>query len=438
MEFLLSVLRSDSNKNHRRIVRGIIHVTAFLIIGKFTAAAKDIAFAYRYGVSALLDIYFIAVVIVSWLPTIVTSITQAILVPIISKNDEQERQALHSQMVTTMLIIGGLSVFLVVFAISPLMPWYASDFSDPERRQLTKFVIFLSPIALLSCFIALFSSELLARENHSNTLLEAVPAVVLLLALLLYRPSTQDWTILLIATVGGIALQAAALAYLVNRRYVLSIPSFVSNLKFWQEVRKGLSILLLGTVAMSFVSPIDQWLAARAGNGAVSTFLYANRLLLLGVTLAVTVISRAILPILCEPTITEGERLRLTIRWGQIMSGIALLVIVVIWPLSHWIVKILFERGEFVAENTQQVSALVQVGLLQLPFLFLGMVFVQYFISRQQYEVVAISGVIAVLVKLFLGYLLVEFYGLTGLMVSTAAMLMATCLYFCYQLYTQK
>jgi len=46
-----------SSGSNRRILKGMLLVTIFMVIGKVIAAAKEVVVAYEYGVSVYLDIH---------------------------------------------------------------------------------------------------------------------------------------------------------------------------------------------------------------------------------------------------------------------------------------------------------------------------------------------------------------------------------------------
>lgn len=51
---------------HQAIARGMISVAGFLFLSKLAGAAKEMAVAYRFGISAEVDAYVLVLTIVSW------------------------------------------------------------------------------------------------------------------------------------------------------------------------------------------------------------------------------------------------------------------------------------------------------------------------------------------------------------------------------------
>jgi len=55
-----------SHPDHRAIFRGIAWVSLFVVLAKLVGAAKEMAVAYQYGVSANVDAYLFVFNFISW------------------------------------------------------------------------------------------------------------------------------------------------------------------------------------------------------------------------------------------------------------------------------------------------------------------------------------------------------------------------------------
>jgi peptidoglycan biosynthesis protein MviN/MurJ (putative lipid II flippase) len=87
--------------------------------------------------------------------------------------------------------------------------------------------------------------------------------------------------------------------------------------------------------------------------------------------------------------------------------------------LAPWVIKLLFERGQFGAEDSRIVAAALRFGLPQLPFYFSCMVLVSYALSQRQYKLIFWSGVIGFVGKVVGNYLLVPVLGVNGIALAT-------------------
>ena len=77
-------LRND-HPDHRAIAQGIAWVGIFVLIGKAVGAAKEVAIAYRYGVSAEVDAYLFVYNLVNWPVSVWFSVLTLVLVPLVAR-----------------------------------------------------------------------------------------------------------------------------------------------------------------------------------------------------------------------------------------------------------------------------------------------------------------------------------------------------------------
>ena len=54
------------SSSHARILSGFLWVSLFLFLGKATGAAKEMAVAWRYGVSPIVDAYVFVFNLLAW------------------------------------------------------------------------------------------------------------------------------------------------------------------------------------------------------------------------------------------------------------------------------------------------------------------------------------------------------------------------------------
>lgn len=407
-------------------------LTVFVALGRIAGAAKEIVVAYRYGTSEALDVYTLAFVLVTWAPVIALSLLQSSLVPALTRLDDAENRRFCKEL-TGLIAIVGLVASLVLWVAFPyLTSLFDLSFAGTAIDEFNWALTALTPIIGLMCLNAVFSMRLLAHEHHSNTLLEAVPAMVLLSFVLLYPMKEPNLMPLVYGTVIGVFTHLVVLI-LVTRRVGLTIGvSFQFVHEQWKPFRQAIGTLLLGAVAMSLVLPIDQLMAAQLDTGSVSTLSYATRLLTLAMGLAITVLTRALLPVLSDGNLDDSARTLLAQRWMLMLFAGGLLLVGVGWFVTPAAVSILFERGEFTSIDSENVSRAVRLGLFQVPILFVGTVLVQLFTSMQRYKVIVGSSLVALSAKLSTGIPLANAYGLDGIMISTVLMYGCTSIYFMY------
>ncbi len=89
---------------------------------------------------------------------------------------------------------------------------------------------------------------------------------------------------------------------------------------------------------------------------------------------------------------------------------------------ASWIVALLFERGAFTAEDTEVVAVAVRFGAWQLPPYLAGLVLVSMLAGQRRYDVITAAALVSIVVKLLANLALADSLGVSGLMLSSAAM----------------
>jgi peptidoglycan biosynthesis protein MviN/MurJ (putative lipid II flippase) len=179
--------------------------------------------------------------------------------------------------------------------------------------------------------------------------------------------------------------------------------------------------MLIGQALMNSVNIVDQFFAAHLGPGALSTLGYANRILALVLGLGATVISRASLPVLSRAHVKDQVNIgRIANQWGFFMLVLGLGVMLTGLWLAPTLVELIFERGEFTAQDTAQVAEVLRYALIQVPFYFASMIFVFALLSLRRHRVMVLIAGFNILTKIGLAFILVPIMGLNGLVLATA------------------
>lgn len=419
---------SFKDTRHIHIARNMFFVSIFLLGARLAGALKEVILASEFGTSAILDTYLIVLTILFWLPSMWASLADAVLIPIYNKLPYDQRK-LFNQELTFLLLIAGL---LIVIAIIWLLPerYNQLPFHIPET-QTTNFstlIIYLSPIILLTIITHQLSTQLLAEEKHINTLLNGIPPLVLSVTLLAYRGNNGIES-LIIGSLMGSLLHLVALFFFFRRSPYFGHPTSSLKSEGWNLFQFAFFVMSLSNLIMSVIPFANQSFASMLGEGNVSSLGYATRITALVLGLGAVAIGRAILPILSK-THEISQKLELALYWYRILFLLGVISGLILWYLSPYIIKILFERGAFTSEDTKIVSSIFRYDLLQIPFYFSGIVLVQYFASQRAYIQLLSSSIIAVAVKILSAYFLSETMGVQGIALSTAVMYLATFSFF--------
>jgi peptidoglycan biosynthesis protein MviN/MurJ (putative lipid II flippase) len=284
-------------------------------------------------------------------------------------------------------------------------------------RVVPAFVI-LVPLGMLT---SLFSAWMLAAGRHSNTLMEGVPALAIIIAVLLFANGGIEP--LIWGTVAGHILYMISLTIPLQRHREIEAPCFSRKSDQWVWFWHSCGIMLGGQALLSMITVIDQFFAVHLGSGAIATLSYSDRIMALLLGLGGTAVSRATLPVFSRAQESGGAQVRkVAMRWMHLMLILGILSAAMAWWLAPFAVKLIFQRGAFSAQDSMAVAAVLRYAVVQLPFYFAGLVLVSYLVSRGLHKYVAIGACVNFLVKLGGNYLFIPLMGLNGIVVATTSM----------------
>lgn len=412
-----------------------MRVAFFLLLGKAAGAFKEMAVAYRYGVSDAVDAYQFTMVMANWLPVTIVGALSVVLIPVLVRTRYEDR-ASRSRFLGELqgwMIAGGTVLAVATYIAWPwVLEWGGGGLPEPARRMSGDLLFAFAPAALLTLMTGLSAARLRAHERHINTLLDSVPAIVILVWVLL-AATVNDVGPLLWGTLVGYAIQSAWLLWLASKADGMwGRPRLGLSSHQWPDLVKAAGVMLVGQVAMSFVGPIDQYTAANLGANANSTLGYASRLLSLLLGVGAASVGRAALPVLADIQ-ARGDRARArttALKWSVLMLAAGAGVTAVGWLLAPWGVALLFERGAFTADNTMIVAQVLRWGLLQMPFYFGVLILVQLLASQNRYRIMAAIAVGNFIMKAAMNHLLAPVMGPAGIMLATSIMYASS--YACY------
>jgi len=414
--------------DHQRIFKGAFRVAVFLLLGKAAGAIKEMAVAYRYGVSDAVDAYQFTMTMATWLPVTIVGVLSVVLIPVLvrlRRADVAERNLFIRELQGWVAAAGIALALLTWFAWPQVVGVLGQGLSARVGDMTGQLLAAFAPVSALLLVAGISAARLRAQERHVNTLLDSVPAVATL-AWVMLAASADGVGPLLWGTLVGYAIQTVWLAWLAARADggFWGAPRLTLQSPHWPELLGAAGVMLIGQVAMSFVGPLDQYAAANLGANANATLGYASRLLSLVLGIGAVSVGRAALPVLADVQ-ARGDTARargMALKWSVLMVAAGAVAVAVGWMLAPWGVSVLFQRGAFTAENTQAVAHVFRWGLLQLPFYFGVLILVQLLASQNRYRVMAAIAVANFALKAVLNTVLAPRMGAAGIMLATSLM----------------
>jgi putative peptidoglycan lipid II flippase len=358
-----------------KLFHSTLVVLGLTLLARLSGAFKEVAVAHSLGTSALADQYVFAFIAATWVPSILVSVLTTALTPVLSKlwvaNAESKRQ-----------LPGFLAQLwcacTAVATLLGLLTWLLFPYLSPVARAGgPTLAAAVGVVSFFSCLIALAGTLLVSQGRQIGAVLEGVPSLVLGGMLLVNLLPLAD--ALIVGLVLGVGLQLLWLllvqrpgpdrshtgSALKNARTALR-QRWREHRAAWKDFFSGLGYVSAGYVLMLGAAALGMWVASRMGEGSLASLSYATRITVLVTGLLMTTVNRVTISHFCGQSTALSGHWREWVGIAGAFTLTAAAATALLAVLAPTIVAILFERGQFQAEQTAAVSLLVRWHISQL------------------------------------------------------------------------
>src|SRR5215475_2002035 len=99
----------NAHPDHRAIARGMVIGSLFVFLSKLAGAAKEMAIAWRYGVSEVVDAYLFIFNLLNWPIVVWFSVLSVVLIPLAARVREKNPKDLprfRAELLGLTLVLG--------------------------------------------------------------------------------------------------------------------------------------------------------------------------------------------------------------------------------------------------------------------------------------------------------------------------------------------
>lgn len=416
-----------SNKKKNGIITYLVLVSAVLLT-KVLGLLRGILLSQNYGTGMEAS----AFTAVSNLPLLLFDVTfgtaiSSAFVPVfnekISKKGDEQANRFASNFLTIIVAFSlVISLAGVLFPKAAVM-LVASGFRGQDgimslASQLMRIVM---PIISFACATFIFIGVL---QSYGEFIAPALVSLFSNLSMILYFLTLN----------GTFKIQGLAVAFVIGwmLQFLFLIPflkkknfrySFSFDLKS-PDIRR-VAILTLPLFVAALAQPINQListnLSSSVGENGVATVNYAYN----AYYIVAGVFSYA-LTNMFFPEMSRRFALKdvsgATVICKDMLSNITAIIMPIMafmGACSMPIIKVLYQRGEFTAEDTLNVSVLLSVYVLGMIFLSWQDILNKFFYSMQKVVIPVVCAAIGIVINFGLSFLLTKRFGLVGLATST-------------------
>jgi putative peptidoglycan lipid II flippase len=418
---------------NRNILAALLTVGVATFALKFAAVGRELVVAYQFGTGDALDAFIIAFLPASFAINVQIAAFSAALMPTFIRvrredGDAPARRIAESTLLAAVAML--IATSLLLLALDEWLIGLLTGGFAPEKRALTiELFHLLLPVIVIQGLVKFYGTLLNARRRFG--LVAMVPmATPLLTVLLLLAAGRADPELLVAGVVVGAAIELVLLLPLARRLDLLVIPRWHGLDPATRRIMGQYLPTMLGALTGGTALMIDQGMAAMLDSGSVATLSYGGKLIALLLAFSARPLSAAVLPFLAElAAANDGRRLRHTfLGWLALTVAASLPIVIVLWYFSVPIVRLLFERGAFTAEDTALVATIQGLYALQIPFYLAGVLGSRVLNALSLNQVTAAIGVLNCIANIAFDYVFMLWLGLPGIALATSAVYLCSSL----------
>jgi len=419
--------RLTTGSMNRRILGGTLVVGTMGLLIRIISLFKESVVAASFGTGSDYDAFIVALLLPSTIVGILSGSLNSALIPTYIEVREKENKEAAQRLYTTILlwntILLGALTLVMAWTVRLWLPYLASGF-DPAKLELTRNLALWSlPLVLLTGFATTWGAILNAGERFALVAIAPVlQPVAIILGLALF---CRAWGIysLLFGTVLGVLLETIILGVALTRKGHPLLPRWHGVTGAFRKVRAQYGASIAAAFLVSGMSLVDQAFASTLGPRSNSALSYGSKVVGLVLTLGGTALGTAILPQLSRMVANQdwkAIRRFLKVYTGLILAASVPATLILIL-LSTFIVRTMFQNGNFTAADTTLVVRIQIFYLLRIPFSACGILVTRTLTALRANHFLMFAAVGSFTINCVLDYLFIKTYGIAGITLSTSA-----------------
>lgn len=406
------------------VLKNILFVGGLTVVVKLIAFYKETVIASSFGLSELLDTFFIAMLIPNFISNVFTGAFGSVFIPNYVKASKSETN-LSSFQATGFLITIGISTIFTFIAILVTDIFVESFFIGHSNTFY--YLIKTQFYYIVPCIFIWGLSSLLNGLLHINgnfklpTFIGVITPISFILCILLFKEQLGQ-KVLAVGLLSGNSIQFLLILIIAYSKKIiqLSKPNFKSpdiKLMLKQVPAKVTSGFLTGLIPVT-----DQYFAAKLAIGSIAALNYGLKIPAFLTSILIISMGKVLLPHFSKLVIEDKklafDKLFFALKRLFIITSFVAICMIFISP---WLIEFIFERGKFTNENTYIVSRLQIIFLVYAPFTVCGMVIVNFLTSINENNFMAKVSLIAVILNLVLDFIFMKYFGVFGIALCTTS-----------------
>ncbi len=405
-------------------------VTNIIVVGCITFLVKGLGFfkeavvADSFGLSELLDTFYIAILIPGFMSTVFLGGFKSVFIPnyVIELKTGSKINAFQS---TCFLITIGVALLFCIIAIL-FTDTYIHLIFDGHTEQYYQLIktqfYYVIPCMLFWGLSSMLNGLLTIYDEFTFSSMNTVFTPVSIIICIFFFKEALNEIVLAVGTLIGSILNFLFLLTICLRRGVISLgkPDFKSPniVEMFRQIPNK-----LGANILTGINPIvDQFFAAQLIIGSIAALNYGIKIPMFAIGIVTLALGTVLLPYFSKKVLED--RLKAFIELKRILRFLLIgssLIAVILVLLSTPLITLFFERNAFTSDDTIIVSGIQQLYLIQIPAYITTIIMVRFLESINRNRFMVLAALICLTLNICFNYILIDHIGVYGLAVSTSA-----------------
>lgn len=417
----LKQLFNQASKN--ATLTNILIVGALTLVVKGLGFFKEIIIADNFGLSELLDTFYIAILVPGFISNVFLGGFKSVFIPnyLIELKTGNNIKSFQSTCFLITLVV-ALAFCLIAIGVTDIyLETFFSGHNDTYYQLIKDQFYLVLPCIVFWGLTSLINGLLNIDKEFTFSTINAIFIPICIIICIVFFKEDLGTQVLAMGTLIGTILSFIFLIVVALNRKILSLgtPDFKSVniiILFKQLPAKLSSNILTGTNEV-----VDQYFAAQLIIGSIAALNYGVKIPMFAISIITMALGTVLLPYFTEKAIQNKTK-----SFEELNRILALLLIsttivaIVLITISTPLISLIFERNAFTSEDTQVVSKIQQMYLIQIPVYIITIIMVRFLEAINKNGFMAFAALLCLCLNIVFNYILVERMGVYGLALSTS------------------
>lgn len=399
--------------NKSTILKIMGTVAVINIAARLLGFLRELVIGYQYGTSELADLIITVYTVPNFIYIVVGGAVTTAFISIYIRTEEN-RQAFLEDSLRFVIYLGAAVMLLTLGGMWVFKEALFGEYMPEHTALINGLLLWMVPSAFFLIISTWVNGVLNSRKQFTISVLSSLIYNAIFLALAVALTAVAG---ALSYGIGSLVAAVVMLVYL--NRHVPLLPVFRPFSRFAapEEIKRLVLLalpILLGGATIQFYFIIHRYFSLQLPEGYVAAVNYASKLTQFPQALLMTVVTTVLYPLITEGVKDRDDRMvhALFFRGLRVLGLLLVPAAMLLWLYAEPIIEVVYEYGNFTAEDTELTAPLLRVFGLSLFFISANMFITRFFYANENSVLPVVISLLSVFgINVLLIVTLIDEYG---------------------------